>query len=75
MTFLNRITPFLLAGIMIAVLAFGLVILAYLFLIGTLIGSALFAMSWVRARFTAPKPIIQKKPSGRVIDTDEWRKL
>ncbi|HTM63897.1 MAG TPA: hypothetical protein VL360_05290 [Gammaproteobacteria bacterium] len=75
MRFLNRIIPFLIAGMILVMLAFGMVLLAYIFLIGTVVGIALFAVSWIRERFFArtPKPPAQKQ--GRVIDSDDWRKL
>lgn len=75
MPLLNRLIPFVIAGIMLAIFAFGLILLAYLFLIGTVLGIILFAINWIRARFvktTKKKPL---KPSGRVIDSDDWRKL
>lgn len=76
MNFINRLKPFILAGILLAVLAFGLVILAYLILIGAAAGSVLFIISWIRERFFRPRE--KKKmpqPSGRIIDSDDWRKL
>ncbi len=75
MSLLKRLTPFLLAGVVLAVLAFGLILLAYLFVIGSLIGMILFIFNWVRERFFTPVKTSQPKPSGRVIDTDDWRKL
>ena len=75
MRFLNRLIPFLLAGIFLAVMAFGLVLLAYLFLIGTLVGMVLFAVSWIRERFFTPKKKQPLQPSGRIIDSNDWRKL
>lgn len=72
----NKLMPFLIAGIMLAVMAFGIVLLAYLFLIGTVIGMILFAINWVRERyFSPPKKEPPRQPSGRVIDSDDWRKL
>jgi hypothetical protein len=75
MRFLNRIIPFLIAGMILVMLAFGMVLLAYIFLIGTVVGIALFAVSWIRERFFTrpPKPPAQKQ--GRFIDSDDWRKL
>ena len=76
MTFLNRLIPFFIAGIVITVLMFGLVLFAYIFMISAIIGLGLFAFNWVRAHFfPPPKPVESAKPSGRVIDSDEWHKL
>ena len=76
MRLINRLIPFLIAGILLAAIAFGLVLLAYLFLIGTVAGMILYAVAWVRERFFTPKkPARPPKTSGRVIDSDEWRKL
>lgn len=75
MNIINRLRPFILAGILLALLAFGIVILAYLLLIGAVAGSVLFAITWIRERFFRPREIKPKQPSGRIIDSDDWRKL
>jgi hypothetical protein len=76
MAFLNRLIPFFIAGIVVTVLIFGLVLFAYIFMISAIVGLGLFAFNWIRARFFAPpKPIVTPKSSGRVIDSEEWHKL
>lgn len=75
MHFFKRLTPFIIAGIMLAVMAFGMILLAYLFLIGTVIGMILYAFNWIRERYFTPRKKQPRQPSGRVIDSDEWRKL
>lgn len=75
MRFFKRLVPFIIAGIMLAVMAFGLILLAYLFLIGTVIGMVLYAFNWVRERYFRPPNKQPRQPSGRVIDSDDWRKL
>lgn len=74
--FLNQLIPFLLIGIAIVAFAFGIMLLAYLFLFGAIIGFILFLVSWLRAKLFPKKTITQpKKKSGRIIDSDDWKKL
>lgn len=74
---INRIMPFILIGIAIVAFAFGILILAYLFLIGAIIGLSLFLISWVRDKLYPPKTVtkVQKKPQGRTFDSDDWKEL
>lgn len=74
---LNRLIPFILAGILIAALAFGMVLLAYLFVIGALVGLSLYLINVIRQKFFAPKKKAAKpKPRpGRVIDSNDWKEL
>ena len=73
---INRLIPFFIAGIFLVAMAFGLVLLAYLFLIGEIAGMILFAVASIRERFFSPKKKVKPpQPSGRVIDSDDWRKL
>lgn len=72
----NQIIPFLLAGVAIVAFTFGIMLLAYLFLFGAAIGFVLFLISWIRQRFFAPKtPVKPQKPSGRIIDSNDWKKM
>lgn len=74
--FLNQLIPFLLIGIAIVAFAFGIMLLAYLFLFGAIIGLILFTISWLRSKLFPPKSITPaQKKSGRIIDTDDWKKL
>ncbi len=74
--FLKQLIPFILLGIAIVAFAFSIVILAYLFLLGAIIGFILFSISWIRNRFFPPKSIIKHQPkSGRIIDSDDWKKM
>lgn len=75
---LNQLIPFFLAGIALVAFAFGIIILAYLLFLGAIIGFVLFAISWIRKRFFAPKTMVkptEKPKSGRIIDSDDWKKL
>lgn len=74
--FLKELIPFILIGIAIAAFAFGIVLLAYLFLIGALVGFVLFFISWIRSKLFPKKNLTPtKKKSGRIIDSDDWKKL
>jgi hypothetical protein len=73
---LNQLIPFLLIGIALVVFAFGIVLLAYLLLLGASVGLVLFLAAWVRAKLFPPKrgAPLQHQP-GRVIDSNDWKKL
>jgi hypothetical protein len=75
--FLNQLIPFIFIGIAIVAFAFGIMLLAYLFFFGAIIGMILFLISWVRQKFFPPKTIVvkPKNKSGRIIDSDDWKKL
>lgn len=73
---LNQIIPFLMMGMAIVALIFGIVLLSYLFIFGAILGLILFTAIWIRNKFFPPKKIIKpEKKSGRIIDSDDWRKL
>lgn len=76
-TLLNRLIPFVLAGMLIVALAFGMVLLAYIFMIGALVGLSLYLVNVIRQKFFAPKKRVTKpRPkSGRVIDSSDWKEL
>lgn len=74
--FISQLIPFLLFGIAIVAFAFGIVLLAYLFFFGALVGLALFIASWIKNKFFPPKQPTQVEPkTRRVIDSDDWKKL
>lgn len=76
--FINRLIPFILMGIALVAFAFGILLLAYLFLFGAIVGLILFTVAWIKSKFFPPKTI-QKPTSrsgrGRIIDSDDWKKL
>jgi len=74
--FLNQLIPFIFIGIAIVAFAFGVMLLAYLLLFGAIAGFILFFISWIRAKFFAPKTEVKpEQKSGRIIDSDDWKKL
>lgn len=73
---LNKIVPFIMIGMAIVALAFGIMLLAYLFVFGAILGFILFLVLWIRDKFFLSKKVIKpKEKSGRVIDSDDWKKL
>ena len=77
---LERIIPFVLAGIALVAFAFGLILLAYLFLIGAAVGLVLFIVTWIRQQILLRKiknqeQLLKKKKTGRIIDSDDYKSL
>lgn len=73
----NRLVPFIIAGITLVALAFGLVLLAYLFIFGAIVGMTLFLINWARNIIRQKRKSVpaSNNKQGRVIDTNDWRKL
>ena len=74
---LSQILPFIVLGIALIAFAFGIMLLVYLFIFGALAGLVLFIISWIRHNFfhtQRPRNTSIHKP-GKIIDTDEWKKL
>lgn len=73
---IKHVIPFILIGIALVAFAFGIFLLAYLFLFGALVGLILFAINYLREKFfPAKKHSIKKTKSGRIIDSDDWKVL
>lgn len=77
---LSRLLPFLIAGVAIVAMTFGVILLAYLFVFGAIVGVVLFALNWVRDNFFGKpkkptKTETKNKSQGRIIDSNDWRKL
>jgi hypothetical protein len=74
---LNRLIPFFLIGIALLAFAFGIFLLAYLFLFGAAVGLVLFFINLIKEKFFQPtlsnKP--KKTKQGRTIDSDDWKVL
>lgn len=76
--FINQLIPFLLIGVAIVAFAFGVFLMAYLFLFGALVGLALFIANWIRNKFFLPKKNLvkpAKKRTGQIIDSKDWHEL
>ncbi len=73
--FLNKLIPFVLFGIAIVAFIFGIMLLAYLFFLGAIIGVVLFIASWIRSKFFPSKTLTKaSKRTGRTFDADDWKK-
>ena len=70
---INQILPIILLAIAITAFALGILLFAYLFLFAAFIGLILFIISWIREKIAPPKPANPK--TGRIIDSDDWKKL
>lgn len=72
-----RLIPFFMLGIALVALFFGLVLLAYLFVFGALVGIVLFLINWVKVKFFPANTIVKreahKQGSGNLIDHDEQK--
>lgn len=74
--FLNQFIPFFFLGFALVALAFGIMLLAHLFLLGAVVGGFLYLGTWIREKFfTPPPPITPEKSHGRIIDSNDWRKM
>lgn len=73
--FFKQLIPFIFFGIAIVAFALGIMILAYLFLIGAAVGLILFFISYIRTKLFAPKKPTEVTRTGRVIDSDDWKKM
>jgi hypothetical protein len=73
----GKFVPFLFVGIAIVAIAFGMILLFYLFAIGAIVGLILFVFSWFKEKFFPPKepPYKPVQKRGRTIDSDDWKKL
>ena len=72
--FLKQLAPFVIAGMIIVALAFGIMLLAYIFLIGLILGCIIFLIRIIRDKFFSPRKPVKPKP-GRIIDSNDWKKL
>ncbi|HLB41327.1 MAG TPA: hypothetical protein VJN02_00495 [Gammaproteobacteria bacterium] len=68
---MKQLVPFIFIGIAIVAFIFGIMLLAYLFFFGAIIGLILFIVTWIRQKFFPTKTSIQIIKKGRIIDSDE----
>jgi len=73
---LKQLTPFITVGIILVTLFFGMMLLVYLCLIGAILGLILFIGRSIQRKFfsTRKKPA-QSARTGRIIDSNDWKKL
>jgi hypothetical protein len=74
---LSQLVPFLLLGIAIVAFAFGIMLLAYLFLFGAIVGLILFIATWIKQKLFPTKTLTRphRIKRGRTIDSDDWKNL
>lgn len=73
---INRIIPFIMVGIAIVAFAFGIFLLAYLFLFGAIMGLILYLAALIKDKLFPSKTVNPPAPtSGRTIDSDDWKVL
>lgn len=73
---LNVLSPFIILGIVLAVLVFGAILMGYLLLFGAIIAVIIFVIKKIQMWFLPKRPIPKKdNNTGRVIDADDWRVL
>ncbi len=71
-SFLARLIPFVLLGVAIVAFVLGMIVMAYIFVFGALLGLAIFAITWVRAKFFPNKNLgIVKR--GRTYDHNDLK--
>lgn len=75
--FIQALIPFIILGIGIIAFAFGIILLAYLFFFGAILGLFLFLVKWIQTKFFQPKVSMTpyKKKTGRTINSDDWNRL
>lgn len=74
---LRQLSPFIVLAAVLIIFSFGIVILFYALLASFIISLVIFAINWLQNRFTnhKPKSTKTKQKQGRVIDSDDWRRL
>lgn len=75
--FLKQLMPLVIIGMIIVALIFGIMLLAYLFIFGAILGLLLYIARWIRDKFFTPKKPVSHHPrqKGRIIESDDWKKL
>jgi hypothetical protein len=74
---LNRLIPFILIGIALFAFAFGIFLLAYLFLFGAAVGLVISCINLIKRTFFQSNVMTKPKNNkqGRTIDSNDWKVL
>ncbi|MFZ2315010.1 MAG: hypothetical protein WAW86_05050 [Gammaproteobacteria bacterium] len=75
---LNQLMPFFILGVAVIVFLFGIMLLAYLFLFGALVGIIFYLFNKIRDYFYPRKNLTvppTSHKSGRIIDSDDYKEL
>ncbi len=68
---LAAIVPFIFIGIVLVLVAVGMIVFSWVLFFGIITGLVLYLIAWVRATFFAAKQSPMQKPhQGRIIDMD-----
>ena len=72
-----KLIPFILVGMAIVAFSFGIILFIYLILIGTAVGAVLFFIQWIKIKIFQKKHVKSstKAKKGRIINSDDWRRL
>ncbi len=70
----QRIIPFIFLGIMLVILALGIILLSYVLILGAIVGFVLYIVARIKEKFFPSKQLTKtdfsKKP-GRTFDHDD----
>jgi hypothetical protein len=71
-SFFARLIPFILLGVAIVAFVLGMIVMAYVFVFGALLGMAIFAIAWVRTKFfpNNTKGVVKR---GRTYDHNDLK--
>jgi len=70
----TSLIPFLFFGILVVILAAGLIIVSYLLIWGAIVGLILFLIAWIKEKLFPSKHLTRTNPSkssGRTIDHEK----
>lgn len=72
MRLLEKILPYIILGITIALLILALVVLSYVIFWGILLGLLIYGIAWVKNKFFTPKSqSLNEETSGRIIEHND----
>ncbi|MCD6039256.1 MAG: hypothetical protein K0S27_656 [Gammaproteobacteria bacterium] len=72
---IERFLPFVFLGILLVLIAVGIVLFSYLLIFGAIVGLILFVIAWIKGLLGYKKQrrsIITRHKSGRTIDHDSF---
>lgn len=75
MRIIRQIAPLFIAAFILVMVMFGMMLLAYFILFILAVSSIAYLINRIKLYFSPQQPKKPVKPSGRIIDSDEWRKL
>ena len=75
-TFIKRLVPFIVLGMVFVLLAFSFMLFVYLFIFGAIVGTILFITQWIRNKWLQNNHSMQhtEKHKTRIIDVKDWKR-